>query len=476
MLYLYRKKQINIIPLLMSKDSHSAADCQTSPTLFELEPVEGKKVIVDFTAPDLSSVGGLALVREYEKASCHILDRIESCIRDPRNPLFTVHGQSEMIRQRVYQIMAGFEDADDCDRLRGDGILKMCAGRTAHDEIDLASQPTMTRLENRLSRRELFDIGEAFVDDFMASYDSEPDSIIIDADDTDADTYGAQQLTLFNAYYGEYCYMPLLIFEGRSGKLILPVLRPGRGNKSINVSGLLRRLILKVRRRWKHTAIIVRGDSHFCSHDFMDWATDRQDNIHFITGLAGNAKLQRITAGWLDSAIASYKANGGEDVRVFHSFMYKAGAWKHQQRVVVKIEVSKLGTNVRYVVTDFKGQRSSFIYSDCYCDRGRMELMISELKNGLKADRMSCNKFSANQFRLYLHCAAYVLMHSLQTDMLTGTELESCTIATMRDKLLLNAVSIDEKKTCIRLRFSKKASMMPEIVQVLTRLRHLPPS
>ena len=108
-----------------------------------------------------------------------------------------------MLRQRIYQIMAGFEDADDCDRLCRDGILKMCAGRSASDEIDLASQPTMTRLENRLSRRELFDIGEAFIDDFIASYESEPDSIIIDADDTNADTYGAQQLTLFNAYYGQ---------------------------------------------------------------------------------------------------------------------------------------------------------------------------------------------------------------------------------------------------------------------------------
>ena len=160
----------------------------------------------------------------------------------------------------------------------------------------------MTRLENRLSRKELFDIGEAFINDFIASYDSEPDSIIIDADDTNADTYGAQQLTLFNAYYGEYCYMPLLLFEGRSGKLILPVLRPGRGNKAINIAGLLKRLILKLRKKWKHTQIIVRGDSHFCSHDFMDWATDRQDGIHFITGLAGNVKLKRISANWLDTA------------------------------------------------------------------------------------------------------------------------------------------------------------------------------
>lgn len=132
-----------------------------------------------------------------------------------------VHSQTKMLRQRIYQIMAGFEDADDCDRLCRDEILKMCAGWSASDEIDLTSQPTMTRLENRLSRKELFDIGEAFIDDFIASYNSEPDSIIIDADDTNADTYGAQQLTLFNAYYGEYCYMPLLLFEGTlpSGKV-----------------------------------------------------------------------------------------------------------------------------------------------------------------------------------------------------------------------------------------------------------------
>jgi len=269
--------------------------------------------------------------------------------------------------------------------------------------------------------------------------------------------------------------MPLLIFEGRSGKLILPVLRPGRGNKAINIFGLLRRLIERIRQHWKHTKIIFRGDSHFCSHGFMDWATDRQDEIHFITGLSGNTRLSGKTKHWVEGAIANYKAHG-KDVRVFHSFMYKADSWKYQQRVVVKIEVNGQGTNVRYVVTDFKGQRSSFIYSDCYCDRGRMELMINELKNGLRADRMSCNKFTANQFRLFLHCAAYVILHAFQNDMLAGTELASCTISTLREKLLLSAVSIDEKKTCIRLRFSQEHPMMTEMVTTLRRLKHLPAS
>ena len=461
-------KTRNIFPLLHEQNYSIFHNYQTFSSLFELEPVAGKKVTADFSAPELSSLSGLPLVREYEKSSNRIIERIESCIKDPRRDPMVVHSQTEMLRQRTCQIMAGFEDADDCDRLCRDGILKMCAGLSAPDGIDLASQPTMTRLENRLSRKELFDIGEAFI----ASYNSEPDSIIINADDTNADTYGAQQLTLFNAYYGEYCYMLMLLFEMRSGKLILPILRPGRGNKAINISGLLKQLITKLRKKWKHTQITVRGNSHFCSHDFMDWATEQQDGIHFITGLAGNVKLQKITAHWLDTAVASYKATG-EEVRMFHSFMYKADSWKHLQRVVVKIEVNSLGTNVRYVVTDFKGQKSSFIYSECYCDRGRMEQMIAELKNGLKADRMSCNKFSANQFRLYLHCAAYIILHSFQADMLAGTGLECSTITTMREKLLLSAVSIDEKKTCIRLRFSQKAPMLPEMVSVLTRLQHL---
>ena len=148
-----------------------------------------------------------------------------------------------MVRQRVYQIIAGYEDADDCDRLRSDGMLKLCAGRKPSDEIDLASQPTMCRLENKLTKRELYAIGMAFIDNFIASYESALELIVIDADDTNANTFGTQQLTLFNAYYGEYCYMPLLLFEGQSGKLILPILRPGRTNKSINISGWLIRLI-----------------------------------------------------------------------------------------------------------------------------------------------------------------------------------------------------------------------------------------
>ena len=257
----------------MSKVIASTAEKQENATLFELAPIKNKQVWLDFSAPKLSAFGGLAAIREYEQPDS-IIDKIVSCIVDLRNQDFVVHSYGEMVRQRVYQIIAGYEDADDCDRLRSDGMLKLCAGRRPSDEIHLASQPTMCRLENKLTRQELYAIGMAFIDNFIASYDRAPDLIVIDADDTNANTFGIQQLTLFNAYYGEYCYMPLLLFEGQSGKMILPILRPGRTNKAINISGWLTRLIDILKKKWPHTKIIFRGDSQFCSHEFMDWVKD----------------------------------------------------------------------------------------------------------------------------------------------------------------------------------------------------------
>jgi hypothetical protein len=146
----------------------------------------------------------------------------------------------------------------------------MLAGRKPSDD-DLCSQPTMTRLENHVSNRNLYTMGCLFVENFIKSFKKAPKRIILDADDTNANTYGAQQLTLFNDYYGEYCYMPLLIYEGLSGKMILPILRPGRHNKSLNVSKILIRIIKRLQQAWPQCRIELRGDSHFCSHELMDW-------------------------------------------------------------------------------------------------------------------------------------------------------------------------------------------------------------
>ena len=182
-----------------------------------------KPVKISFTAPELSNLGGLALVSKAAKDSA-LIEKFASLIPEWRNELLLVHSIPQLVCQRVMQIAAGFEDADDCDALRHDSILKMCVGRNPND-IPLASQPTMTRLENRMTHRELYNMGQMFVEHFISSYEKEPKRIILDFDDSNSNTYGAQQLTLFNDYYHEYCYMPLFVFEGYSGKLILPILR-----------------------------------------------------------------------------------------------------------------------------------------------------------------------------------------------------------------------------------------------------------
>ena len=246
----------------MCKTTTKYSNIKAQLELFQFSDLK-KPVEVSFTAPNLSSFGGLALlkrVNEHQK----FIHRLSAHVSEWRNEHLLVHGIEEMMTQRVFQIAAGYEDADDCDALRNDSMLKMCSGRLP-GEVALSSQPTMTRFENHVSHRELYNMGREFVHQFIRSYKNVPARIILDFDDSNSNTYGAQQLTFFNDYYGESCYMPLFVFEGYSGKLILPLLRPGRVNKRLNVFGLMRRIITEIRKYWKDTVIVVRGDAMFCS-------------------------------------------------------------------------------------------------------------------------------------------------------------------------------------------------------------------
>jgi hypothetical protein len=179
--------------------------------------VKNQKIRVDFNAPDISSNGGLLFVGNMRNT---LAWKIGQSIPDARKQESIRHTYMEMVSQRVGQILCGYEDANDCNQLRGDSALKMSVGRKPSD-ADLSSQPTMTRLENSVDSRTLYRIGKLFLDEYISSFDKAPRKVILDADDTNANTYGAQQLTLFNAYYNEYCYMPLLIFDGLTGRLML---------------------------------------------------------------------------------------------------------------------------------------------------------------------------------------------------------------------------------------------------------------
>ena len=449
----------------MSKDISNPSETVLFPELFLVTPACNKAVEVSFTAPDLSPEGGLLLLREFEER-VGFIGRLTNCLEDIRMPYLIRHSYKEMLTQRIFQIACGYEDADDCDLLRDDPILKICAGREANAPA-LSSQPTISRLENKLSIGELYDMGLLFVEEFMRSYAQEPECIILDCDDSNFNAYGTQQGILFNNYYDEYCYMPLFIFEGISGKMILPLLRSGRRNKSTNIFGILRRLITLMRRYWKNTRFIVRGDAHFCSKEFMDWAAEKE-HVDFVFGLTGNSALNKRVDEWVRKAEAGWGKNK-EEVRLFRTFSYRAGSWKHPQKVVVKIEVNSHGTNIRYIVTSFNHSSSRFLYESLYCARGTMELYIKEMKNYLSSDRCSCSRFSANQFRLFLHAAAYVLLHGLKQEVFKGTELYNVSILTLQQKVLSGAVHIKSLKTKIKIEFSDKHPYRQELALAFCR-------
>ena len=452
--------------------------------LFPLpEPVSGKKICVDFNAPDISPNGGLMLLGNMHGSLAWKIGRL---IPDFRRQGFINHTYMEMVSQRIGQILCGYEDANDCGQLRGDSALKMSVGRKPSDG-DLASQPTMTRLENSVGMKTLYKVGKLFVDDYIASFDKAPKKVIIDADDTNANTYGAQQLTLFNAYYKEHCYMPLLMFDGMTGKMILPLLRPGRRNKSLSVAKIMRRLTEYLHQHWPRTIIELRGDSHFASHEFMDWAYDKW-YVRYLTGLSGNSALLGLVDKPRRRAENDYaKAQKAEDdrygnlvrqghdtrrgrvvIRRYFKLNYKAGTWKHAQRVIAKIEVSAEGTNVRFVVTSNRNNSAETVYRR-YCGRGEMELWIKDLKY-FKADRMSCSTYRANYFRLFLYAAAYVMAHRMKHTVFKDTQVERLTMDSLIKRIMLSAVYIAEKKTFIRVSFSPHHRYLGEITEALRRM------
>lgn len=421
---------------------------ETTPLNHDLFPISGKSVELSFSGDQISSDGGLLLLREVEN-QLGLIDSISSCITDDRDQRYTDHTIKEMLTQRVFQIAAGYEDCNDCDDLRDDMVFKMCAGRLPQSGQELASQPTMSRLENSIDNKDLYRIGEQLVDNFIDSYSREPEVIILDCDDTNNNTYGQQELSLFNNYYHDYCYMPLHIYEGLSGKLITTILKPGRRNKQSDVASLLKRLINHIREEWANTTIIIRGDSHFASTDFMEWC-DGQYKTGFITGLSGNSKLHKLASVTIKSAEREF-IQYGKFVKRYHSFLYQAGSWAKPQKVVVKVEVSGMGTNIRYIVTDLIEFRAKALYEKAYCARGAMELRIKEHKLYLRSDRSSCNSFKANQFRLFLHSIAYVLLYALQKEVLKGTEFANASFKTIQNKIIKTAAWVKELKTKIKI-------------------------
>lgn len=441
---------------------------------FETLGVDGKPVLVDFTGGDVTSDAGLLMLREIDE-EIGLTRRAAELLFDARDPRYTHHGMLELFRQRVYAIAAGYEDANDCAELRHDPVHKMVAERLPITGAPLASQPTLSRFENKPSRPELHRMARLLVDQFVASYDEAPDSIILDFDDTDSQTYGAQQLALFNTHYGGYCYMPLHVYEGTSGRLVTTILKSSQLNGSA-LRAVVRRVVGHLRHAWPKTEILFRGDSHFSRPEVMDWI-EAQPKVRHITGLATNPVLQRLAEGLRQKAKRLYDERypeGGAASKVvcFGTVQYRARSWSRARRVVVKTEVTPKGLNTRFVVTDLEETSPKMLYQRLYCARGQAENYIKDHKRYLRSDKASCHRFEANQFRLFLHSMAYVLFETLRRDVLRGTRYEHATFDTLRLKLIKIGARVRELKTRIKIELPTSCPIQTTLRGSFARLAH----
>jgi hypothetical protein len=426
-------------------------------TQLEFAPLKGKKITALFDEPRVSSDGGVLLLREVDR-QLGLMDRLAEVITDNRRASHVAHQVAELMRQRTYQIGCGYEDADDCDHLRADPALKTAVGRDPADDPDLGSQPTMTRLENAVTTRDLLRLGYAFIDQFIASYDAPPEVIVLDMDPTTDHAHGHQQLTFFNAYEDEYCFMPFHVYEGLSGKYITSVLRAGKTPTAPEIISVMKRIVRRIRAVWPHVQIIFRADSHHTKPEVMRWL--KANAVEFITGLSPNSKLKELFVLAIREAELKHQRTG-RPARTYASAHYAAGTWDEGERVICRVQVSDKGTDVRYIVTSFQVAGAKYLYETVYCGRGKMELMIKDHKVALKSDRTSCHRKEANQFRLFIHSAAYVLMHALRENLLRSSELARAQFDTIRLRLLKIGTRIEVGKTFIRFHFPASYPMQP---------------
>ena len=435
--------------------------------------VGGKKVQARFDGGTVTSNAGALILRAVDRCT-GIVDRVVDALSDWRDPRYVVHELGDLVRQRVFQIALGYEDADDADALRTDPALKMACERLPLTGVDLASQPTLSRLENQVSRTQLMRMAYALGDAFIASFPTPPEHLLLDLDDTDDPVHGAQQLALFNTHHGEYSYQPLHIYDGVTGRLVTTVLRPGCRAKGIDIVKILQRVVARLRAAWPEVDILVRGDSHFSVPEVHAFCRDH--DVRFLLGQSPNAKLKSLVEPTLVQAQALFDAaREPQSVRLFTEFPYQAGTWKEPLRIVAKAEVSSLGTNVRFVTTNLESSQPSFLYQKAYAGRGAMENYIKNHKTFLHSDRTSCHRFEANQFRLLLHSAAYMLLHAFQERLLLGTQLQQAYFNTVQQRLLNVAARVEERRTFIRFHLPTSFPLK-EVYRLIDRRLHPAPT
>ena len=375
-----------------------------------------RPIVVEPSHAALSSDAGLLPLRQLDEQIA-LTQAFADALDDPRDPKLTEHPFLEMVRSRVYGILADYEDQNDHDTLRTDPIFKLIAGRSPND-ADLASQPTLSRFENAISIKSLKRLRDRFIDQFIASFDSPPRRLTLDLDAIDDPAHGHQQLTFWHGYYDQNQYLPLAITCADNDQFVMLSLRPGNVHAALGADDDLEHLVNRLRRVWPDLAIVVRGDAGFG----VPWMYDVCERLGLLYtfGLSSNAVLQRNSEALLAQAVHSWEQEqqaawreGRPPVaqRLFQGFWYQAASWPQPRWVIAKVEAHAQGTNRRFIVTNRPGATlvAEAAYDE-YVQRGESENRNKEFKCDLAMDRLSDHRFVANYFRLYLHAAAMNLL------------------------------------------------------------------
>jgi hypothetical protein len=429
-----------------------------------LHPPVPLPLAATFDGGRLTSDGGLPWLGEAEAAlglCAAFAAGIPDWRRRPR------HSLTALIRQRVFQIACGYEDQNDATTLRADPLLKLLCGRLPESEPDLASQPTLSRLENAVGPLTCYRLALALLDCYRAERGRAergraergraggPRRILLDLDSTADPTHGDQEGSAYHGFYQQHMYHPLLIFDGDTNQLITAILRPGNVHASRGVVAVLRRLVRRLRDRWPGVQVELRADSGFAIPAL--YTSCEQEDITYTIGLIPNGRLEAYAAPLLVPALAEQEASGAK-VRLAGETRHQAGSWEHERRVVFKAEALAKGPNTRFVVTT-RTDPPLACY-DHYVDRGEPELWIKDLKRACFADRLSCHLCWANQFRLLLHAAAYWLLDTLRR-WLIRLGCERLQLDTLRLRLLKIGARVRELATVVKLHLATSHPSQP---------------
>jgi len=433
-------------------------------------PLLGSKAVqVDFIGGRLSSDGGLLLLAQLDR-QLGLTERAAACLKDPRLSGRVRHSLLELLRQRVYQLAAGYEDCNDATTLREDPALKVAVGRAPHSGAPLASQPTLSRLEDTIAEEEVAALNALLVEQFLELPRRAPRQVVLDFDPSEDPAHGQQELALFNGHYGSYCYLPLFVFASIAGEgeqhLVSAELPERHSCDEEALLATLARLVTALKARWPGVQVVFRGDAWFALPVLYDWC--EQHGVAYAIALPANAVLERESVPWQETARRAAASSPTRAARRFGEFPYQANSWRRERWVVVKAEQNALGPNRRYLLTDGLGGTPRERYR-FYCRRGDAENRIKELKAGVKSDRLSCMAFASNKVRLALSALAYVLLQRLRR-LARGTPLGRAQVERLRTSLLKIAARVEESSRRVQVKLASSCPAQALFRQLARRL------